>query len=1492
MKSKIFKILVIARKTVLRILFSLFLLVYVLVALLNSTIVQSITAAKVADYFSEQWNTRFTIGALEIRPLLNVALKDVYLEDLKHDTIANISYVSAGLSSFTPSKQLAFSDVVLSDVDFNLKIENRKLNFAFIIDYFKSDKPKKDKPKSRFAVKVKNCKMKDVNFSLDLNDNPKPVPEFGVAVNHMKYSDINATIKDIEVISDSVSVNISKFSLMERSGFKLKELRGRVIASPKRILCEGLHIQTDNSDLYMQAHIKTDSWKTYSSFVDSAYCMLFVRSGSKVGMKDATYWAPVLKGFNQTFYLHTAIEGKVADAECSVLDIRTSDTRLEARGRIKGLPDMENTMFDLTLNRLVTSAKDFNSFQLGDILSGVKLPQILESLGRIDVKGGFTGYLHEFDASAEIFSQTGGLKADVVSKRDDKSRKVSYRGRIDSDDLNVGVLLSQSMLGSTGIHAQFDVTPGKLSDMKAELLAQLDNFYLNGNNYNSISLDADLDLGTINAQCDVFDEAIMMNLNCNLDLLNGKDLKLQAEINDANLKKINFFSFEDTTVELSTSLFAHIHNFDPDSIRGVVDLQTTWFKTSEKDYFVDYLNMKIEDEKLVLNSDLLDFKLDGKFVLSSLIEDIRHVNLMYVPEFDLLKPVEQRTAVHDTVDLNYRMASNLAFSIFVKDISLFKHLFSLDMDISSNTAIEGKLDSTELFFLKLNSDYFRFGSISINSLSSSVKLKDKDVSAYFSADRLNLSDSLVLYSPAMDITFDKTDMNLLARFGPTDGNGILGRLNLRAFFTESGLQLSFKDSYVDLAGARIRFNDNHLINYFNDKLSLINFSIVNGNESIVVNGDVSKNPNDKLTIAFKNINIADFNPLLASTGLKLEGRLNEKVVLNDVLSDMSLTSNLVVDGLVVNEVPLGKAWFNVSNVLSRKVFSADIKMLYNMGETGQTIPLSIRGTISPYDKANNLDLLLTMDRFDIKIIKNYIASLSSDIGGTLSTDGLRISGTFKQPDISGILKAENAHLKVNMLNTVYYFSDSIIMNNNVFTFKDFVMNDAQNNKIRIDGSVSHENFSDFDIKLKAVADKLKILDTEANSEQIYYGTAYASAIVNLYGNLDYLNIEVGARTEKGTVLTVPVSSKTSASENSFITFVPPYFAGDSVQVLKKRNETSMGYNITVDLNVNSNAQLFIPMDFAQLKGDLSAAGNGDLRIEINSDGLFSMLGTVTVDNGAFKMSVMDMVTKSFDIEKGGTLTWSGNPAEGMLDLQAVYKTKASLAPILGQEYSKAVDVHSIIHLTGEMMNPQPKFDIRLPNTDAGTVERLFMNIDRNDEKAMLEQTVSLLFVHQFYSSGGNYESSVVETGISSAFEAAFGQISGMLTDLIRVVDVDMNYSRGIDGNSDQVDLNVSKEYGRIVINVNSSFDTRNNVSANETNAIIGDAYVEYKMTENFRVRVFNRSNANDFTKYNIAPFTQGIGLFYSRQYDTFSDIFVRKKKAKEDGSSQNGKREN
>ena len=93
-------------------------------------------------------------------------------------------------------------------------------------------------------------------------------------------------------------------------------------------------------------------------------------------------------------------------------------------------------------------------------------------------------------------------------------------------------------------------------------------------------------------------------------------------------------------------------------------------------------------------------------------------------------------------------------------------------------------------------------------------------------------------------------------------------------------------------------------------------------------------------------------------------------------------------------------------------------------------------------------------------------------------------------------------------------------------------------------------------------------------------------------------------------------------------------------------------------------------------------------------------------------------------------------------------------------------------------------------------------------------------------------------------------------------------------------MTLSKEYGRFIVSANAGFSGNSQTDVQQEEEIIGDAFVEYKMTEDFRVRVFNRSNANDFTKYNISPYTQGVGLFYHKQYDRFSDIFKRNRKHK------------
>ena len=224
--------------------------------------------------------------------------------------------------------------------------------------------------------------------------------------------------------------------------------------------------------------------------------------------------------------------------------------------------------------------------------------------------------------------------------------------------------------------------------------------------------------------------------------------------------------------------------------------------------------------------------------------------------------------------------------------------------------------------------------------------------------------------------------------------------------------------------------------------------------------------------------------------------------------------------------------------------------------------------------------------------------------------------------------------------------------------------------------------------------------------------------------------------------------------------------------------------------------------------------------------------------------------------------------------------KTSLDSILGETYSKPVDVESIIHITGQMTNPQPSFDIQLPNVDEQTREQVFMNIDRSDEKVMLEQTASILLTNQFYLSQGGYQTNALQSGVtSSVMGMAFSQLSGMLTNMVRFVDVGLNYTTGDETYSGQMDVNVGKSFGKWDLSVNASLggDQTTTKTSDATN-IIGDMSAKYKYTENLQFEVFNHSNANDFTKYNISPYTQRAKVIYKRDYNSIKDIFKRKKK--------------
>ncbi|MEA3478924.1 MAG: translocation/assembly module TamB domain-containing protein, partial [Bacteroidota bacterium] len=172
----------------------------------------------------------------------------------------------------------------------------------------------------------------------------------------------------------------------------------------------------------------------------------------------------------------------------------------------------------------------------------------------------------------------------------------------------------------------------------------------------------------------------------------------------------------------------------------------------------------------------------------------------------------------------------------------------------------------------------------------------------------------------------------------------------------------------------------------------------------------------------------------------------------------------------------------------------------------------------------------------------------------------------------------------------------------------------------------------------------------------------------------------------------------------------------------------------------------------------------------------------------------------------------------------------------------------------------------------------------NDQGSMNQQMISLLILGSFsYTSGGS------SLGASSV-NLISNQLSNWLSQISRDFDVGINYIPGDEIAQDEIEVALSTQLfnDRLIIDGNVGVSTMDNKSNSQNaSSIVGDVNIEYKLRPDGRIRLraFNRSN-NIYTFENISPYTQGVGIFYRKEFNRFSELFdfMRKKpKPAEDG---------
>jgi translocation and assembly module TamB len=112
--------------------------------------------------------------------------------------------------------------------------------------------------------------------------------------------------------------------------------------------------------------------------------------------------------------------------------------------------------------------------------------------------------------------------------------------------------------------------------------------------------------------------------------------------------------------------------------------------------------------------------------------------------------------------------------------------------------------------------------------------------------------------------------------------------------------------------------------------------------------------------------------------------------------------------------------------------------------------------------------------------------------------------------------------------------------------------------------------------------------------------------------------------------------------------------------------TFAGMNISANLELSDKETLNIVID--PITGDkLTVKGNSTLTFDMTASGNMSLSGRYEITEGTYNFSFYKLVKREFDIVKGGTLTWSGDPFNAQIDIRASHLVETSPIDLMASQ---------------------------------------------------------------------------------------------------------------------------------------------------------------------------------------------------------------------------------
>ena len=1446
--------------------------------------VQTYFAKLATDFLSKELGTTVRIDKLDIVFVDRVDLKGVLLMDEQADTLANIHSLLvniSGISAFSGKIHIDEATLDGGVVKINRHAKTGDYNYWFLEDYFASGSTSK-KSKSPL-LRIDKVGIGHIRFHYD--DYRKSYSKRGMDFNHLMFTDVTFQAQQIQIKDQIISSKIDFFSTKEKCGFELSEFKCFAIVTPAGLSLKKLKIKTPQSEITSNDFkFLYSGFTDYREFVDSVAFDVKFRP-SLISMKDISYFAPALTGMDQQLNFTGHITRFVKNLKVENFELTTGK-----KTKIKGtviLPDFNNirrAFYQERLDYAYIDLKDIQSIKMPDDNSAryIKLDPMLNRLAFFEAKDvRVDGIYSEFVLSSDIVStELGSVNIDngILFTRNEannswmfeKSQAGEYDVKV--NDFRLDKFLNDAMYGSVDGTFFLSGEAKSIWEISFNSIQGIVNrFDLDNYSYSNIEIEeGSLIDNVIITKANVKDKNLNLTYKGTIDLNGRPKLRMTIDLEKALLSKLGFLSTPYSNFVSKIEL--DVVGVDPNNMEGSMIFTGLNYTEGDKVIKIPSLNLNIErgveNDVFDITSTLLTGRVMGKI-------DFNQIAPNFLAQFAQIFPGLYK--YEDKRVKNMTSNDHFSYSLITGDLAELLAVFAPDLYVKQGTSLIGDYNGlTKDFDLILSSKQIIYDGIVFNGVRVNQTFSNNQLEADYHLDQFVYNDSISLE----DVSFDSQGNgdNLLSNLSWNPGGANETVIQWQTAI-ESTTKFNFflEPSYFSLNEKRWDISNESIIKLDSTDLEIVDFKLTRGKQFIAINGHVSNNDNEKVKFELNEVDLQEIS-VLAGLSTELSGKLNGWGYISNPYTNLTYLGDLLIKDLYVDQEEIGDVYVMSQWDQTFNTVTLNGELLYKGIQS-----LDFSGKYFITRETDNLDFQLDFDQTNIAFANAFMdPQVMSDVRGFV--DGsLKIRGTPARPIIEGEVDLKNASAKLAILGTSFSMNGVVQADEDGFYIDNMPISDVEGNTGSLIGSIYHRDYGDwnFDVNVNLEDDavnknplqpwiplplnKFLVMNTEFKEGELYYGKAYGTGNVNIFGYSDNLEIEVNMKTEKGTWINFPFYGSSEIEEGSnFITFK----SNDTISAQAERKIDFTGVDLNLNFEITPDADLKIIFN-DQLGDEISAKGNGKFNIKLNQLGDISMDGTYRVAEGSKYNFALGPVKQVFYIVDGGTITWTGSPYDATIDLSTYYRVRASLAELSSEYASRSMqEVFCYLNLTESLMTPTIGFDIKVPKAEEAG--KSLISRVTSDKDELNRQFFSLLLTKNFQPLRG---SSV--GGTSAALDLVSSQINSLLDQ------VSSGYKLNVDINSDQISGNelafgVTKGFLDDRLTVTGSFGVENtNAGDQSRSALIGDLELEYKLNKDgtFRINVFNESNDNSVLQtQNQGRFRQGGGVYYREDFSDANDF--------------------